>query len=1064
MGGNTKEYIETKNTKATFPPDMKGFQKCAGAVLKADCSIWLSYSRAVMFNENTKRMKTSAFMLTLLMIVSTCVAGVAATITDGDGANGVDRNPSQDEQDGATISRIVNPTSLLTSDTLTYGNSPMVQSWGNTTSGNVYSSTDAMPTKWVVAGDGSSATSDHDDKSTGALYSHMNTSMATGFDYLGVVQADATVLTIEHRDEAYSTNADATVKVTMQNWYGSLDRSTAHLVGSAATNSLANTCAIPANEFNELGCNLHGAGGIDADAPTLWNVLQTPGKENTLAFSITGNESTQTKYFGYDVYVPYNSTVYLDGAAKTAGDGYSVNTTSSVSIRCSDTGCTQPDVAMSLPGAYNASNTSEVYNASIRMVIGSPSSGNGAIVKITMGLKSEDQARCAIADGMCILYDPSITFGQDTAEGVRIGQINDGGASWCDAKWFMATCGDTLDFDGNSTNGIDGMMLEYRIPLSVMFSQANWGGYDSVDFTMEHSPLNDRCFNGVISSYVVPSASISNYRSQNSLLTYALKGDYFTVTEPSSQFATGEMSLGTSNADYCTGPSTTNPTTTLSMSAGTILQSLTGTQSLHDSWASGYYDMDEQTFEFTLFVLFTARAPATADAVVDAMSIETSSSSGTGGIGTMVFSNSGSRDPLASSASVVRTTNSTNQTAPNFASPYSLLYSGITPSANNVIAGRNITTGDMGGLYLGLQSDTQETRKPYSYPLVNSKTATNPNGTPMSTIECGLAAFGSSIKSAKIQIYTNTNFDAHFGGGVNGSGIPAQNVAAGNVEGWMPYGTLQSNSSLWTPGTSSGSWAGASCLNPVDYTETNLAGSNAVSYTGSFINNDHYKAICTFEYYSHDDHANNETTVSVVYEFLFDAAHDGNFDGGGGGGSDITTEDEDEMFGDLSWGDLLIMALALLLIGAAIYMWSMGGPMDNWFDARLGMLTFGVGLLTAWSSAQYGGDNTWSEDTALIIGTFGLVLLTAGVYLWAQASTSSADRNIRFALGGLFLLTIGTPAALEGLFGTDSSVLKDMAWEFPAYVAMSVITGVVGFAIFLSSAVGLFMTDRRGGA
>ena len=998
--------------------------------------------------------KNSALLLTMIMVVSLLAAPAVAGVPDATSTNGIDRNPSEPEHDTVMVSQQYDSQSTNSKETINLMN-------GFVDDGATFYDPSGNPMPDQNGGyqteptiDGDQAGWEYTANGAGTKDGHMDVQADVGTDYLGNAVDDASTFVIGFKDNAPTPDsatweADTSVTITPKTWYADNARSSGSVVTTNAKNAkLANCDVVVTGQFqNAVGCSLNGDGGIESAASTqmmaMMPGMSVPMKTNTVGFAITSNQSTQAEYFGYDLYIPHNVTIAVDGVSKTIGDGYLVDANQIVTATCKDANCEQHTISMTLPQAYNYSNTSEVYNTSIRMLATSPASGDGVVISITFGLKSEDQASCHTTDAQpCIIYDPSITFGDDSEPGIKIGQINDGGSSWCDAGWFLAKCRSTLAFDGKTSDGVDGLILDVKIPIDAIYSQSNWGGYDTSHLVINHGNGMEYCFNGEIKTYIMPNSAVGNYQTKNSLITYALKGDKYTVTTPANAYLADSTQLGSANADYCMGQNGVKQSE-IELTTGNILEDLTRV-SLLDSYNAGYYNVEHQMFEFTMIVTFTESSDWNSGATNKGFGVNTGESS-EGAVG-LRLSHDSARDPLASSSMVTRSTNSTNQTNPAFASAYSMFYYGTNPTSNP-IAGVNGS--QFGAPYMGLQGE-QTARVPVMYVAGAND--------PYSTIECGLAAINGGMKSAKIEIFSKTNFDDRLGGGVNGSGIVAQTGASGSYNGWMPYGTDVNNDSKWGSGTTTGNWGGDQGLNPVDNSVTNTGDNNAVSYTGVFVNGDSYRARCTFTYESYDVGISQEnvTTTTVVYEFDFDASSEAQYNTGGG--SDTSTDDDEGIFEDLSWGDLLIIGIALLLIILAIYMWSMGSPINSWMDMRVGMILFGVGMLHAWVAAQYGslGTGDLSDDWAQGIGTAGLLVMTAGLWIWANSGSNMGDRAIRYALSGLVLILLALPETLVEVFGADDDVFMDVMWEFPAYIVIQTFASAVGVALLISSAVGIF--------
>jgi cbb3-type cytochrome oxidase subunit 3 len=1046
-------------------------------------------------------MQSKALMLTTLMLLSLmAVAGVAlAEAPDGTSTTGPDRNPMSPEQDGGVLTREID-VAIKTTETMSFGNRNIVQSYGGATAANVnvgqtiawtkgyaldttaddliaamtgtpacsaatYTAV-ALPSNLMGSGgiatiicSGGSpvltaitvttggtgyvigevitipiatlgvlqvttvvftlAAGDILAAPTNIHSGHTTAGLKTSQSNLSIGSAEPTVISMAYQGDGNGANDAATL--TLQNWYAAIDRSAAHGVGSAVTNAKADlTNGATTNGVQMFDIN--EAGGIDALLPTVVSINKD-ADGNSVGYAITNADgSAAALFFGYDVTAAFNMTVYVNGIAQTVGNAYGVQTTDEVQLRCSDASCTNDPIDVGMPGVYNYTNSSETYNASIRIDIYSITT-----IKITVGLLNATDKTQAATHGLII--DPSIHFGEDSEPGVRIGQIEDGGASWCDAKWFMARCGASLSFDGNATDGMDGLMLKYQLPLEVMYSQSSWGGWDKIQLTITHSL--DQCFNGELVAYMVPGSDINTFRSKNSWGTYAISGDYYTVTEPSSGYQAGQTTLGSPSSDYCFGPGTTYPTTKIDVDT---LESYTSTHSPMTAFNNGFYDFDTQLFSFYLIIAVKASANinANGDAILDEFQAKTGFLGSTPGDEfALTFSYTGSRDPLLDQApTIYRSTNNTNDTNPNFGSPYYAFYSGHTPT-DSPVAGRNQTAGDSGGAWMGTQTVGNQVRSPNVW-------VSNATGTVWSTVECGMAAYGGSMKSATIAITTNTNFDAYTGGGQNGSGVPAQSE-------WIAYGPLVSNNQHWTTGPTTGTGA-------VDNTKSNSA-SNAVSFTGVFINGDDYQATCTFEYYSYDIHQARQSIVTVSHIIDFSAAYGGIAVTGGGGG-DVDEEDGLFDWDQYSLYDLAIVALIIFLIGVSLFMWNAGSKIET-MDERTAMLLFAVGAMGAWIAHHFGGTGSISENAAEIYGTLGFVMFAIGAWMWAH-TTKMGDRNSRYFITGLFLLVVGAPSALANF--SDSGTYEAM-WSFPVWAPISALTVIFSMALMVTSAIAIFTEE-----
>jgi hypothetical protein len=984
--------------------------------------------------------KNPAIGLVILMLSSLLLAGVVAEVNDGNGTTGIDRNPNPGEYDGSKITQ--------TYDATTTHSKQMVQFTGNmkgaivdagSGQGNNIAYSD-ISGGWTVAGDQLSAEFNTD---------RANVSFGAG---------ENTPITMRNTADGASSQE---VQMTMKNWYATIDRSSAHTFATPAQNSKADGCEAIGGQpeiSNLMMCSLNADGGLSADLPT--QMISKPSISSPIySWGLLGSNDTRNLYFGVDYETSYNMGVYVNGVEQTIGGSIAVIPTDTVELRCSATDCTEDNVIIGIPGAYNASGTNfdplvglshtasdEVLNSTARLGIFS-----SKILKLTFGLADsnndgtiDDEANVSAADGQ-ILYDPAISF--DVAEpGVRIGQIEDGGASWCDAKWFLAKCSD-MTLDGNSSDGVDGMFMQVNIPMEHMFQVASWGGFDEAILNLEHES-EAACFNGDIRSYILTESQWDSSFSKNNLLTYAVSGDYYTVSEPTVGLNEAKT-YGSTSADYCMG--TGNSVSQTPVELDRVAQ-MTQNSMMYE-YSQGFYDFDDEIYSF--YVVLSV-SESTAGAVGNSNTIRFNAEETE-----VVLTHTNNYNPLETSSlatvgDVSRTTNTTGQSNPAHASPYVNYYSGITPS-DNVIAGRNLS-GTMGGvaddfgpMYMGTQTASNQVRKASEYYVENYSTEV------LSTIECGLATTG-LVTSAQIEIFTNTDTSARMGAGQNGSGVSVETE-------WKEYGVRTDNSSVWTMGAASTYATTPSNWNytpaTVDNDEVN-ANSNSVSFTGVFINGDTYKAKCTLVYNSMDVGAGNYTTTTVTYEQVFTATYDGNYVGSGG--SDVSEDDDSSWIEDLSGWDLIIIALAIAIIGLGIYMWAVGPKWEGWFDDRTAMILFGVGLLHAWFahnfSPETGFELDWvSEDTSMIIGTLGYLVMTAAVYLYGAGTTSMSERNFRYALGGLFLIIIGIPTTLGGLLGIESELLEEAMWTFPIYELISAVGSFVGILLLSASAVSIFRRE-----
>ena len=993
--------------------------------------------------------------------MSVMVGVVAAEIPDGDGTNGIDRNGNTpSEKDGANIVRNVDSTNGLSGETVN-----LLKNFrqGQNTAGAAY---DPMTSSMEAT---ISGTNDDD-----VSIEQSQLSPSNGYSPTKVVMDNlaapgfGTTITLQDRSDLIYVDGGTdqgavgdTITMTLQNWYASIDRSSAHGVGSATGGSAIAGCATVASTDNVVLCSMNGDGALDAALPTQVLVRASPTQVEG-SYAIVATDASKDLFFGIDYAVNHNVSVQINGVVEEIGNTKAVNTLDEVHLVCSDSGCDNKPISIQIPGAYKSTNiealggdpslAQDVYNVSARISI-----TDAKTVKLTFGIASEHKSNLTATDG--VIYDPTVSFVGEEAK-VRYGQIEDGGSSWCDAKWFLAKCDDEIVLDGKAADGVDGFIMHYEVPLEVMYSQGSWGGYEDAKIMISHFAKNPtaRCFNGQVDVYVIPGKDIETFRSKNNILQYALTGDYYTMSEPTSQFSAGSKTLGTSSNDYCYG---NNPGEVLEIDLGRI-QLMTGPNTPYTEYLNGFYDIQDMMYEFYVVVSVKESAtPASSNAFSYGTGEVVGNSGNVQGVGIELSNGDTTRDPLQDqpNLNIARSTNSTNQTAPAFASPYSVFYSGITPS-DNVIAGRNTTTEDFGDRYMGTQTLNNEVRRDYGVDWSNNDPAGNvgsigypvANNTPYSTIECGLASLAGNMKSATIDIFTSASTADYYGKGVNGSLYAPEST-------WQPYGTLSTNSSRWI---AEGPTSGAGVGTPkwvVDNDESNTDGSPVVSFTGVFINGDAYKATCSFVYESFDIFANNFTTTTVTYDVFFTASFDGNYVGSSGG--DVDEDDGDSWLDDLDGYDYIIIGVAVVLIGLGLYMWSSGSAISSWFDERLAMMLLGVAILHAWVAAFFGPDGTGdlSEDWAVAIGTLGYLVMALSAFLWGNSANGQGEKNFRFALGGLFLIVLGVPAALTGLLNVESEFLQDAMWTFPGYEPIFGLGAFLGIILLGSSFSGLYRRD-----
>ena len=136
-------------------------------------------------------------------------------------------------------------------------------------------------------------------------------------------------------------------------------------------------------------------------------------------------------------------------------------------------------------------------------------------------------------------------------------------------------------------------------------------------------------------------------------------------------------------------------------------------------------------------------------------------------------------------------------------------------------------------------------------------------------------------------------------------------------------------------------------------------------------------------------------------------------------------------------------------------------PIVTALDERLAMMLLGVAILHAWVASFFGPEGTGdlSEDWAMAIGTLGYIVMALSAYLWGNAANGQGEKNFRFALGGLFLIALGVPAALTGLLNVESEFLSEAMWTFPGYEPVFGLGSFVGVILLGSAAAGLYRRD-----
>ena len=954
--------------------------------------------------------------MTALMLFSLLISGVVAEVPDGDGVNGIDRNPTAPEQDRTGLERVYDPVNAQSSQTLAFdGNrifSDEAIAQANHNGGNVFAT---QTSAWTITAGTANAGDAGVFAQTSKTHQGITVQNAASGVSITYSQSDDAKDVAGNPTPTGATQPQA-LTVTIDNWYSTLDRtSTSATAGTSGAHIQDSGCEDTAIMSSDvMGCLISGdTASIGTTHPTMLYV-KGGSASNGMAYGVVDVDGSSADLFmGVDYGFDYNITVSVGGDNLPALSTVAANEVSDIVVSCADVNCTQDSVRISSPTAYNYSSYSsltgiasnaELYNTSSMVA---HSSGN--IVKLTFGVATEDRVEAATTG---VFYDPSIEI--LTAEpGIKMGVIENGGATLCSDWWFMAGCDGIESFDGNASNGVDGIFMEITMPLETLYSLSSFGGYDSAEVRINH-PAAANCFNGEVRTYVV--SDWENSMTKNGLLTYLTSGDKYDVATIGG-FDSAYV-LGTASTDYCTGSTSTITQTAVPVGA---LKDLTK-DSLTLSNSNGFYDLDERTFTFSIVMEFVAsgNSPTSGQSMTLDMSEEP----------TVVWKTASGINPLANSTDIVRT-GQTGSTNPVPASPYALYYSGVALS-DNVIQGRTLQIIEtQGSTFGGTQSESDMNQR---QDIEFAPSAS----TPRSTIECGLAAAGVEYVSAKISVFTN----------VDTSGNTGENETE-----WKPYGVVNANNSRWSIGPVNSSNTGNGS---VDNDELN-AGSSTVSYTGVFINGDNYKAVCEFVIKSYDVGSESAMNTTIQYTQLFSAAEDGEYSSGSGGDVDS----DDGWFDDFDGWDLVVIGLAAAIILMGALMYGNGRPFAGLFDDRLAMILFGVGVLHAWFSHHYFYDvaDPISEEFALVAGSLGYLVIALSIYLYGGMTTSRGERNVRYVVGGLLLIILGTPTAVNGIFNTDISAFNDVAWGFPIYDLIAGIGALIGFTIFISAAAGLYRRE-----
>lgn len=954
--------------------------------------------------------------MTALMLFSMLIAGVAAEVPDGDGVNGIDRNPTAPEQDRTALERVYDPVNAQSSQTLAFDGTKVFSDAQVALGGANYQSVfQSQTSAWTIVAGNTNQGDTGAFAQTSKTHQSLNVGNgATSGAVIAYTQADDAKDTAGNPTPASGATQPQTIEIKVDNWYETLDRSsTSATAGASGAHIQDGGCSNTPMSANVMVCDLDGdTASIDPAHPTQLYV-KGGSSSNSMAYGILDVDGSSADLFmAVDYAFAYNITVSVGGDNLPALSTVAGNEISDIVVSCADTNCTQDSVRFSAPTAYNASSLSSegvASNAELYNTTSMVAHASGNIVKLTFGVATEDRTEAGTTG---VFFDPSVEI--LTAEpGIKLGVIENGGATLCTDWWFMAGCDSAESFDGNASNGVDGIFMEISMPLETLYSLSSFGGYDSAEVRITH-PTAANCFNGEIRTYVV--SDWEDSMTKNNLLTYLTSGDKYEVGTIGG-FDSSYV-VGTSSTDYCTGSASTITTTSVPVNA---LKDLTK-DTLMLSNSNGFYDIDERTFTFSIIMEFVAGAntPTSGQSLAVDMDSEP----------VVIWKTASGINPLANSTDIVRI-GENGSTNPVPASPYAMYYSGVAPS-DNVIQGRTLQLIEtQGSTFGGTQSeDDMNQRQDIEFAPSAS--------TPRSTVECGLAAAGVEYISAKISVFTNVD--------------TSENTGENESE-WKAYGVVNANNSRWSIGPASGANTGNGS---VDNDELN-SGSSTVSYTGVFINGDEYKAECEFVIKSYDVGAETAKTTTIKYTQLFSASEDGEYDSGGGSNVD----DDDGWFESFNGWDLVIIGLALAIILMGAVMYGNGRPFAGLFDDRLAMILFGVGLLHAWFSHHYYYDvaDPISKEMALVIGSLGYLVIALSIYLYGGMTTSRMERNIRYTFGGLLLIILGTPTAINGIFNTSIEAFEDVAWGFPIYDLVAGIGAVIGFTIFISAAAGLYRRE-----
>ena len=262
--------------------------------------------------------KNPAIGLVILMLSSLLLAGVVAEVNDGNGTTGIDRNPNPQEADGMKPFQTYDDATTHSKTSVQIGNGLKADI---STSVSGAGGTPQLAYKeisggWTVAGDQQSAE---------FATERANVSFGAG---------ENTPITMRNLADGASSQE---VKMTLKNWYGTIDRSSAHTFTDPAVNSKADGCESvddmgTPEVSNMMICSLNGDGGLSADLPT--QMISKPSINSPVySWGLLAGNDTRNLYFGIDYETTYNMDVYVNGVKQTVGGSIAVIPTDQVEQR-----------------------------------------------------------------------------------------------------------------------------------------------------------------------------------------------------------------------------------------------------------------------------------------------------------------------------------------------------------------------------------------------------------------------------------------------------------------------------------------------------------------------------------------------------------------------------------------------------------------------------------------------------------------------------------------------------------------------------------------------------------